>query len=106
MYTDACVVFWGVLITEGSREVIKQPLLQQEHKPISLLKNPFKGAQCHWSAFKKKAYAIFQVFKKLENLFLGSSKTHVFTDHRNIYFSFSINFKQRAFLPFSIPVHD
>ena len=89
IYTDASNEFWAAVIAQCPVENLKLPLTQQQHEPIAFLGSQFKGAQYHWSTFEKEAFAIYQVFKRLDYLLLVSRKTHVFTDHRNLLFVFN-----------------
>ena len=59
------------------------------HEPLAFLGAPFKKAEINWSTFEQEAFAIYQVFKKLDYLFCDDQPTHVFTDHRNLLFIFA-----------------
>ena len=50
---------------------------------------PLKGAELNRSTFEQEAYAIFQVFEKLDYLFMEKQPVHVSTDHRNPVFVFA-----------------
>ncbi len=49
----------------------------------------FTGSEEWWTTFEKEAYAIYQVFLKLNYLLLAEDKAHVYTDHRNLLFIFN-----------------
>ncbi len=70
-------------------EDLDLPFEQQDHSPLAFLISAFKSAQLRWSTFEKEAYAIYQVFTRLDYLSFTESPVHISTDHRNLLFVFS-----------------
>jgi len=89
VYTDASDRFWSAVVTQTQPDQLELPIEEQKHVPLAFLGAGFKGAQLGWSTFEKDAYAIFQVFEKLDYVLTGSSPTHIYTDHRNLPFVFA-----------------
>lgn len=88
-YTDASARFWSGTVTQTSPKQLDLPLEEQQHEPLAFLGSEFKNAKLGCSTFEKEGYAIFQTFEKLDYLLLGAQPAHVYTDHRNLMFSFA-----------------
>lgn len=89
VYTDASDRFWSAVVTQTDEKELSKPIEKQKHAPMGFLGAEFKGAEKGWSTFEKEAFAIFQTFSKMDYLFLGEQRVHVFTDHRNLLFVFA-----------------
>lgn len=89
IFTDASDRYWSAVVTQCDEASLKLPSGEQKHEPLAFLGSSFKEASFNWSTFEKEAFAVFQTFEKLDNMLLGHSNTHVFTDHRNLLFVFA-----------------
>lgn len=58
------------------------------HEPIAFICASLKVAQSNWNTLEKKAFAIFQTFRKLGYLFI-CDYTHIFTDHLKLLLVYS-----------------
>ncbi len=87
--TDASDRFWAAVVTQTTNADLKLSSEQQQHEPLAFLRSAFKSAALRWSTFENEAFAIYQVFTRLDYLVYTESPVHVFTDHRNLLFVFS-----------------
>lgn len=88
VYTDASDSFWAAAITQCPEKDLKEAVDSQNHEPLAFLSAPFSEAQEHWTTFEKEAFAVVQSFRKMSHLFACDDTTTVFTDHRNLLFTF------------------
>lgn len=89
VYTDASDRYWSSVISQCSVKELEKNTEHQMHRPLAFFSAEFTGHQKNWSTFEKEAYAIYMSFKKLDYILGASSKTHVYTDHRNLLFVFN-----------------
>lgn len=89
LHTDDSDRYWSAVLTHIERAQLQLPTEKQRHEPLAFLGSEFKKAHITWTTDEKEAFAIFQAFKKLDNLFLNGQDTRIFTDHRNFLFVFS-----------------
>lgn len=89
VFTDASDAFWSGVVTQCEPGELDKEVNEQRHEPLAFLGAAFKGAEEWWTTFEKEAYAIYQVFQKMDYLFLCEQETHVHTDHRNLLFVFN-----------------
>jgi len=73
-------------VTQTSSEDLKRDVEDQKHEPLAFCGAAFKRSQIRWSTCEKEAFAIYQVFKKLDYLFYDGRRTHVFADCLNLLF--------------------
>ena len=62
-------------------------LESMSHEALAFLSGSFKGSQLRWATVDKKGFAIVHTFRRLEYLLWGG--VHIFTDHRNLTYSFN-----------------
>lgn len=90
---DTSDFYWPGVVIQCVESVLSLEMEEQKHEPLKFVSGAFNGAQLNWGTFEKEGYAIFQVFWKLDYLFL-CDYVHVFKDHRNflfVYFTAAIN---------------
>ena len=89
VYTDASERFWSGIVSQTTEDELKKPYEEQRHEPLAFLGGAFRDAELNWSTFEREGFAIFQTFEKLDYLFLDDHPVHIFTDHRNLLFTFA-----------------
>lgn len=89
VFTDASDSHWAAVVTQCAPTELDKPIEEQRHLPLAFLSSAFKKAELGCSTFEKEAFAIVQVFKKLDYLLLTQRPVHVYTDHRNLLFVFN-----------------
>lgn len=89
VYTDASEEFWAAVITQTKEQQLNKKVGEQQHEPMAFLGGRFTGAQKNWTTYEKEAYAIVQTFDRLDYLFWGTTRTHIFTDHKNLLYVFA-----------------
>ena len=89
IFTDASEEHWAAVVTHCNEEDLSKQLHEQKQEPLAFLGSAFKGAARDWSTIEKEGFAIFQTFKKMDYILMGSASTHVHTDHRNLLFVFN-----------------
>ncbi|MEM1369509.1 MAG: RNase H-like domain-containing protein [Cyanobacteria bacterium P01_H01_bin.15] len=89
VHTDASDLHWAVCATQcDSTELEKAPQLQV-HEPLAFISGSFTEREAHWSTYEREAFAIVQAFKRLDYLLACDKSTRIFTDHRNLLFTFN-----------------
>ena len=86
IYTDALEEYWAGVVTQGDSDELDKDLKDQQHEPLEFLGAAFKGSEERWTTYEKEAYAIYQVFKKMDYMLLVEGEIHLYTDHRNLLF--------------------
>jgi len=89
IYTDASDNYWAAVVTQCLAAELNKPLEDQRHQPLAFISSSFKDSELHWSTYEKEGFSIYQVFKRLDYLLLGSIPSHVYTDHRNLLFVYN-----------------
>ena len=89
VYTDASDRFWYGVVSQTDENELKKPLHLQSHEPLAFTGGVFKKAEANWNTFEKEGFAIFQTFDCLDYLFLDEHPVHLFTDHRNLLYTFA-----------------
>ena len=90
VYTDASALFWAGVVTQIPAGDSSKPPGDQRHEPLGFLSGQFDRTQRGWSTFEQEAFAIVEVFRRMDYLFLAvASPTEIHTDHRNLLFLFS-----------------
>ena len=77
------------MVTQTNPEALDIDIEKQRHKPLAFLGAAFKGYDARWTTFEKEAFAIYQVFEKLDYMSLAEGNIHLYTDHRNLLFGFN-----------------
>lgn len=77
------------MITQCDPDDLDKKLDEQKHEPLAFLRASFKRSKEYRTTFEKEAYAIYQVFKKMDYMLLSESNAHIHTDHRNLLFVFN-----------------
>lgn len=88
VYNNACGAHWASVVTQYAEEEMKGPTTSQYHLLLLFLSSPFSGAQEHWSTYEREAYFMVQTLKRMNYLLACSNDVVVFTDHRNLLFTF------------------
>lgn len=88
VHSDASNAFWAVEVTQCNLKDFLKPVSEQQHEPLYFLISPFSGAQEHCSTYEKDAIAVVQIFRLLNNLLGCADDVTIFTDHRNLLFTF------------------
>lgn len=88
IYTDASDAFWAAVVTQCPDAEIKKPVRDQQHAPRAFLSGAFNATQQHWSTFEKEAFAVVETFRRLNYMLSCSNMVSIFTDHRNLLFTF------------------
>jgi len=89
IHTDASDRHWALAATQCMPEELNKPILDQSHQPLAFLSGTFSEREEHWSTYEREAFAVVQAFRKLDYLVACDPSTHVFTDHRNLLFTFN-----------------
>lgn len=89
VFTDASQHYWSGVVTQADASELSKPYRLQQHEPLGFLGSAFKGAERDWTTFEKEGYAIFQTFSKMDYLLQCQTRSHVYTDHRNLLFIFA-----------------
>jgi len=89
VYTDASEAHWAAVVTQSSKEDVMKPIEEQNHSPLAFVSAAFKDTESRWTMFEKEGYPIYQVFKKMDYLFITEENVRLYTDHRNLLFVFS-----------------
>ena len=89
MYTDASDAYWAGFMIQCDRAELDKDIENQKHEPLALLGSAFKRSEEWWTTFEKQAFAIYQVFKKLDYLILTEEVIHLYTKQRNLLFVFN-----------------
>ena len=63
LYTDASKYRWAGVLTQSHTSVVDRKSITMDH-PVSYVSGLFCGSQLNWSAFTKRAYAIYMSVKK------------------------------------------
>lgn len=69
VYTDTSEQFGAGIVMQTSSDQLSKNIESQEHEPMAFLGGRFAEAQKSWRTYEKKAYAIFQVFDRMDYLF-------------------------------------
>lgn len=88
IYTDASDSFWAAAVTQCPDQELRKPVSDQQHDPLAFLSGAFNATQQHWSTFEKEAFAVVETFRRLNYMLSCSNMVSVFTDHRNLLFTF------------------
>ena len=89
VHTDASDKHWAVCATQCDASELSKPIMDQEHQPLAFLSGTFSEREEHWSTYEREAFAVIQAFRKLDYLLACDPTTRVFTDHRNLLFTFN-----------------
>lgn len=89
MHTDASDKHWAVCATQCQYAESSKPIVDQVHLPLAFLSGTFSEREEHWSTYEREAFAVVQTFRKLDCLLACNTTTRVFTDHRNLLFTFN-----------------
>lgn len=89
IHTDASDRHWALVATQCKPEELNKLIQDQSHQPLAFLSGTFSDREEHWSTYEKEAFAVVQAFKKLDYLLACDTSTRVFTDHRNLLFTFN-----------------
>lgn len=96
VYIDASEKLWSTVVTEISSHELSRPVEKEDHEQLAFLGAAFTSAERNWSSSEQEGFSFYQAFKKLDFLFHSDAPTHVFTDHRNLLFVFSLLAVERA----------
>lgn len=88
VHSDASDAYWAAAVTQCDAKELLKPINEQRHEPLAFLSGQFSGAQEHWSTYEKEAFAVVQTFRRLNYLLGCSDHVTIFTDHRNLLFTF------------------
>lgn len=72
--TDASDEFCAAAVTKCEKTMLYKNIAEKIHQRLSFLGSRFKGSQENWTTFKNEAFAIYEVFCKLEYLLIISHK--------------------------------
>ena len=89
VYTDASNAYWAGVVTQTNADDLDVDLRDQRHEPLAFFGAAFKGSKERWKTYEKEAYAIYEVFKKMDYTSLAEDDIHLYTDHRNLLFVFN-----------------
>ena len=89
IHTDSSDRHWAVCATQCDQSELSKPSVDQKHEPLAFLSGTFSEREEHWSTYEREAFAVVQAFKKLDYLLTCDSTTRIFTDHRNLLFTFN-----------------
>lgn len=89
IYTDASDEFWAAVVTQCEEDQLDLKVDRQLHQPLAFLGGKLIGHQVNWTTFEKEAFAIYEVFEKLDYMLVVEHKFHIFTGHRNLLFVFN-----------------
>lgn len=89
IHSDASDKHWAVCATQCTETELAKPMLEQSHIPLAFLSGTFSEREEHWSTYEREAFSVVQAFRKLDYLLACDSTTRVFTDHRNLLFTFN-----------------
>ena len=90
VHTDASNVYWAALVAQACLNETSKPPAEQRHSPMKFSGSAFVESQINWSTFEKKAFAVYQIFKKLECLLTVHQNIRVFQDHRKLLLVFNL----------------
>lgn len=88
VHSDASDAFWAAAVTQCNHDELVKPPTDQQHQPLAFLSSAFSGAQEHWSTYEKEAFAVVETFRRLNYMLACADNVTVFTDHRNLLFTF------------------
>lgn len=89
IHTDASDRFWAGVVTQCDENQLHKPISAQQHDPLAFLGSRFNPTQENWTTFEQEAFAIVETFKRLDYLFACDPCIRIFTDHRNLLFTFN-----------------
>lgn len=89
VHTDASDKHWAICATQCDPSELLKRSIDQSHEPLAFLSGTFSEREEHWSTYEREAFAVVQAFKKLDYLLTCDATTRVFTDHRNLLFTFN-----------------
>ena len=89
VHTDASDKHWAVCATQCKPIELSRPTIEQVHQPLAFLSGTFSDREGHWSTYEREAFAVVQAFRKLDFLLACDPTTCIFTDHRNLLFTFN-----------------
>lgn len=89
IHTDASDRHWAVCATQCCPKELTKHIAHQKHQPLAFLSGTFSEREEHWSTYEREAFAVVQAFRKLDYLLACDHTTRVFTDHRNLLFTFN-----------------
>lgn len=85
VYTATSMEFWAVVITHTKKYQLRKKVGEQKHEPMAFLGGRFTGAQKIWTTYEMEAYPIVQTFDRLDNLFWGTTRNHIFTNQKKTF---------------------
>lgn len=88
VHTDASDKFWSGVVTQCQPSELSKPTEQQSHEPLAFIGCQFSDTQERWTTYEQEAYAIYQTFKRLKYMMICGQCIHIFTDHKNLLFTF------------------
>lgn len=89
IYMDYSGAYWaGAVTQEDSYELVKD-LKNQQHEPLALLRAAVKGSEERWKPYEKEAYAIYQLFRKMDYMLLAEDEIHLYNDNSILLFVFN-----------------
>lgn len=89
VYTDASENLCSAVVTQTEKNQLSKAIEQQKHDPLAFWGGRFNKSQRYWTTFEKKTYVMVQTFDRLNCLFCEAKHTHVFTDHKNLFYLFA-----------------
>ena len=93
LFTDASNTSWGAILTQIPEEDLDLPVHEQRHTPLQFLGGRFTKTERHWHVLEREAYALVTSCVRLEHLLLREKGFRLFTDHRNLLFLFSAEYR-------------
>ena len=88
IHTDASDKFWSGIVTQCDPSELQKPKIEQIHQPLAFLGSQFSTPQERWTTYEQEAFAIYETFKRLKYLMVCEKGIHIFTDHKNLLFTF------------------
>lgn len=81
IFTDASHELWAAMVTQCHKHMLERHITDRIHQPLSFLAGRFCGSKESWTPLQREAFAIYEVFNKLEYLLIVEHNARVFTDH-------------------------
>ena len=89
LFTDASDRFWSGVVTQTDEVQLSLEVGELKHEPLAFVGQMLNATEKRWGTYEQEGFAIFKSFENLDCLFMGDQKVQVFTDHRNLLFSYS-----------------
>lgn len=88
LFTDAYDQFFVGILTQTHIRQNEAIIEGRNHEPLAFLGGQFNGSQKNLTNFEKEAYAIVEIFDRMDYLLSGGQPVHIFTDHGTLFYVF------------------